>query len=118
MYMYMIYPPLSLLFASHHATPRTPLHCAIVLYIPEYKSFTANCVNNIPGLNGTFLSERMNQFAYNFASSEGNRALTQNIHSYNGRMTASCTSQYSDSLDAFNDLLQQMTRNNFTVQVS
>lgn len=89
-----------------------------MLYIPEYQSFTANCVVNEAGLNGTFLSERLNQFAYNFASSEGNKALTQGIQSYNGRVTTVCASRYGDSLDTFNGLLAQMIDSNVTVQVS
>jgi hypothetical protein len=89
-----------------------------VLYIPEYQSFSANCVHNEKGLNGTFISRHIYEFAYNFAASEGNGIITKTINDYNAKVVATCSSRYGSSDNEYNNLYAQMMQYNDTIQVS
>ena len=88
-----------------------------MLYIPEYKSFSTNCVHNTKGMNGTFLSRHLYEFAYDFASSIGNDVMTTAISDYNTQVLSTCTKQYSITEKKFNNLYSDMMQYNNTIQV-
>ncbi len=93
-------------------------HNCPALYIPEYTSFTANCVENELGLNGTFLSRNLFTIAYDYASSDGDSVLSSGIETYNNDVASLCNSAYSSSSASLLDSLQRISSVNSTLQVS
>jgi hypothetical protein len=88
------------------------------LYIPEFNSFTTNCVNDEPHLNGTFLSRNFYDLAYNYASSDGNGQLTKGIENYNSQVSEMCSNQYSSSLVQLHSDLNEFTKINESIRVT
>lgn len=90
---------------------------AMYAYLPEYNSYVANCVRNEKGLNGTYLSKFVHQYAYDYAALDGNGAMVSGIARYNKKAAIQCSTAYGSSIQSLNDILTSISNANSSVQV-
>lgn len=90
---------------------------AMYAYLPEFNSYTANCVRNEKGLNGTYLSKFLHEYAYDYAALDGNGALVSGVERYNQRAASLCSSAYASSTQSLNTVLASLNNANASIQV-
>jgi len=91
---------------------------AMYAYLPEYHSYTANCVRNEQGLNGTYLSKFVHEYGYDYAALDGNAALVSGIERYNQHAAALCSTAYGSSTQSLNNVLTSVVSANSSITVS
>lgn len=71
------------------------INLATALYWPTYFHYVNGCIN--PPRNGTLLSQNLYSVSFNYAASDGNKALARRMDAFHSRRAANCSAELRDS---------------------
>ena len=97
-------------------------HLYIIYYISllgifalQYYSYKDFCVHHV--VNTTIITENVRSIGVNYASLDGNTALTSGISDYNVQWSQQCSSLYISSKQQYDSIISSLLTVNTTMKV-
>jgi hypothetical protein len=91
------------------------IDCVVVVMIPEYISYQSVCVYHSKG--ATFVSSNLAALAVNYASMDGNAAVTTGISIFNAQVGETCAAEATSSAATYTSIVERLITQNSTLKV-